>query len=514
MPRHTLLLLAALTAASVVLYATRLGHAPAYVMHDESQFALQAESIASSGRDLSGHLLPIFFTEPEFPAGRDPVVIYITAAALTWLPFSEASVRLPTALLSVLNVALMFLLARRLFGRDSMALVAAGFLALTPAHFIRGRLLLSPQYSIPFVLAWLLCMAAYAERPRERQLAAAAAWLGLCTYSYLASMMMMPVYLLLTMWVARRTFGIRGAVVTMVAFALPMVPMAVWYATHPERYGQIVDAYRLYGSSTDVPAVSSLSTALATRLGLYWSFFNPDFLFLSGDSSLINSTRLVGFFPLSFAVLMPLGVLRLVRAGGSMAVLVLAGLATAPLAAVVTGAIEMNRILLAVPFGVLTAVHGVDWLIAAHSRVWRAVAVVLIAAVPLQFAGFYQDYMGRYRVEASRWFGGNTREVLIAAVDRLAADPQRRLYVSRAIPFTERYWRFYALTKQRPDLIDRAIYYGPDGPSEAGPASDLVCAAAAAECRALTDGTEWDLVRSVAELDGTPSFVLLEKHRP
>ena len=205
MSRHTLLLVVAITTASALLYATRLGYAPAYLMHDESKFALQAISIASSARDLTGRLLPIFFTEPEFPAGRDPAVIYLTAAALTWLPVSEANVRLPIALVGVLNIVLMFLLARHLFGSLRMALVAAGFLALTPVHFIRSRLVLSPQTSIPIILAWLLCVAAFSERPTRRRLATACAWLGLGAYTYLACVVMMPVYLAATAWLGSWT---------------------------------------------------------------------------------------------------------------------------------------------------------------------------------------------------------------------------------------------------------------------------------------------------------------------
>ena len=518
MSRRTLLLLAALTIASAVVYVTRLGYAPAYVMHDETQFALQAESIAASGRDLSGRFLPLFFAEPEFPAGRDPVIIYLTAAALAWLPFSEASVRTPTALLGVLNIALMFLLARRLFGSDSMALVAAGLLAMTPAHFIRSRLLLSPQSSIPFVLAWLLCVAAFSERPTTRRLAMAGGWLGLGAYTYLACMVMMPLYLAMTILLGHRLLGRRGAVVAGAAFVIPLIPMVLWYATHPERWGQVIDAYQLYsgrGAGAAAPIAGAVSSAMRTTVGLIWSFFSPAFLFLSGDSSLINSTRLVGFFPLSFAVFMPLGVLRLAKNGGAMGWVILAGLATAPLAAIVSGAIEMNRILFVIPFGVLTATYGVDWLIGARAHIWRAVALVLVAAVPVQFGGFYWDYMGRYRVEASQWFGGNTRDVFITAIERAGLDSQHRVYVSHAIPFADRYWRFYALERGRRDLIDRMVRYDTASPANALLGSDLVCSLATTECQALLRGdTAWSLVRQITELDGTPSFALFEKRRP
>jgi len=512
MHRPTLLLVALVTTMATLLYATRLGDAPAYLMHDESKFALQAISIASSGRDLTGRLLPVFFTEPEFPAGRDPAVIYLTAAALTWLPVSEANVRLPIALVGVLNIVLVFVLARRLFGRDWMALVAAAFMAFTPAHFIRSRLILSPQTSIPIILAWLLCVAAFSDRPTARRLATAAAWLGLGAYTYLACVVMMPLYWLLTAWLGYRALGRRAVLVAAIAFAVPLVPMLIWYLTHPERLSQVVGAYQLGNDlSVSRTAMETGTVAVRKAIGLYWSFFTPEFLFVSGDSSLINSTRMAGIFPLSFACLVPLGVWQLVKTRRDLHVVILAGLTTAPVAAVASGAIEMNRILFVIPFGVLVAVYGVEWLVVARGWVWRIVAAVLVAAVPLQFSGFYQDYMSRYRIQSGVTFGGNTRELFVAAIARSGADQDQRVYVSRAIPYADRYWRFYALAHGRPDVIDRLQWYGPTPPAQVPPGTLLACALVAPECAGLLPGGQgWLPVQVVSELDGTPSFALFE----
>lgn len=513
MPRRTLLLVAAVSVATAVLYGPRLGQAPPYLMHDEMQFALQAQSIASSGRDLSGRLLPVFFTEPEFPAGRDPAIIYVTAALLTAVPLSEASARLPTALISVISVVVVFLIARRLFGSDWLALVSAVFLALTPAHFIRGRLVLSPQYAIPVVLAWLFVLVLFSERATVRRLCAAAAWLGLGAYTYLASVVMMPVYLAMTLWWGERTLGRRAAVIAGIAFQLPLIPMGAWYLTHPERTGQIVDAYRLAGEAGGGGlAGASILAAIREQVGLFWSFFSPAFLFVSGDSSLVNSTRQVGFFPLSFVVFLPVGVYRLARTREPIARIILVGLATAPLAAMLTGALEMNRLLLAIPFGVLAASYGMVALVTARSAVWRSIAVLLIVSVPIQFAGFYADYFGRYRVASGVWFGGNTRDVFNAAIARAGADPDVQVLASDSIPFAERYWSFYAQASRRPDLVGRMARYSPGQAGAAVAGTLLACPVAAAECQGLMDDrSAWRQVSVANELDGSPSFVLLER---
>jgi len=505
-------LLAALVAP---LYVTRLGFSPAYLMHDESQFALQAQAIAATGRDLSGRRLPVYFTEPEFPAGRDPIIIYATAVVLKALPLSESSARLATALTGVLNVVLMFLVGRRVFKSDLIGLVAAILMALTPAHFIRSRLVLSPLYSIPFMLAWLWWLARFVDRPDRRTLGVAAAWLGLGVYTYLACMVMMPVYLLLTAWVAMRQHapGWRPALV--LGFLVPLVPMAAWYATHPERYAQIVEAYKLYAADV-TPLEGAVRVAaydsVRMRLNLLWLFFSPDFLFISGDTSLINSTRQIGLFPLAFAVLIPVGLYQLARRGGDIGKVILAGFVTAPLASVVSGAIEMNRIMFTIPFGVLAAAFGARALLDARQRWWRWAAIAMLVTVPLQFAGFYRDYMGRYREESSFWFGGNLRAALTEVI-RLEGEGTRPVYISRTIPFANRYWRFYTLAEHRGDLTPQAVFYEPQTLDAATvpPGTHLVCALRGGGCEPQASSGMWTRVSTAVEPDGTESFAVFER---
>src|SRR4026209_1203224 len=198
------LIAAAIVLGGTLLYTRALGDAPPYLIHDEAQGALQAHAIATTGHDLSGRLLPLYFTEPEFPPGRDPAMIYVTALGLTVLPFTEAGARTPTAMVAVLDLVLLCSAARAIFQSNGAALLAPAMLALLPVHFIRGRLLLSPLYSIPFVLGWLWALAKFTEHPTARRFVAACAGLALGIYSYLAAVVMMPLYLVMTVAVAAR----------------------------------------------------------------------------------------------------------------------------------------------------------------------------------------------------------------------------------------------------------------------------------------------------------------------
>lgn len=494
----TVLSIVLLAAAGSLLYATRLGDVPVYVMHDEAQGALQAHSIATTGRDLSGRWLPLYFTEPEFPPGRDPALIYVTALGLKVLPFDEAGVRTPTALIAVLNVVLTFLVARRLFASNAIGLVAAGMLLLTPIHFIRGRLLLSPLYSIPFILAWLVSLARFDEERTPKRLVQAAIWLGLGAYSYLAAVVMMPIYLMVTLAIGYRRLGLPAVVKAAAAFAATLVPMVLWYVTHPERNAQIVRAYQLDANA---------ESPLARWLGLYWSFFDPSFLFVSGDSSLINSTREAGFFPLAFAVLLPLGLYEAVRLRRPLALTIATGFVTAPLVSIISGAIEMNRVMFAIPFGVLLAAYGVSVLLRARPIAVRALAVILLLTIPLQFSGLYTGYFGGYRLTAAPWFAGHSREALRALMAHAASRPGQ-IYISHEIDWVHRTWRFYAIADGRMDLLGRTSYYVDAPAGDAAPGASLICPASSLRCQALKQHG-WTEVATVASLDGSRAFTLL-----
>jgi 4-amino-4-deoxy-L-arabinose transferase-like glycosyltransferase len=504
----------ALAVAIAAFYTTRLSYAPIYLIHDEVKFSLQAESIAESGRDLNGRRLPLYFAEPEFKAGRDPVMIYATALALKALRLSQFAVRLPTALVGVLNCVLMFIVARSLLKDDRLGLIAAAFLALTPGHFIHSRMALSILYPLPFILAWLWCLNRFLETGSRRSLIGAGGWLGLSIYSYLGSVVMAPIYLVFTIGAVIYQHGWRDwrrATPALIGFGVALLPALAWQLAYPDRITELLSGYRIPGSGDTLG--KSLGTMLSThglkmRIDLFWRFFSPSFLFISGDSSAINSTRAIGFFPIVFAVLLPVGLFQIARGRGwPVSLAVLGGFLTSPLAGVISGELEANRVLYVLPFGALVATYGVQRLLETRTTLVKWATAALLVAVPIQFATFYSDYMGAYRTRTSYWFGGNLPGALADVIER--SPPA--IYLSREIPYIDAYWRFSAIAKGRPDLVDRVTYVGDDAVSDAPAGTWLVCAAAPISCRAARSSPAWAVVRSFDEPSGQRSFEVLER---
>ena len=147
-------------------------------------------------------------------------------------------------------------------------------------------------------------------------------------------------------------------------------------------------------------------------------------MFVTGDASLINSTHEAGFFPMVFAILLPIGLYGVVRSRQPVPLAMAIGFLSAPLVSMISGAIEMNRVMFAIPFGVLVAAYGVHVMLRARPVAIRAAAVLLLLAIGWQFAGFYSGYFGGYGRSAAPWLAGNVREALRALMAQ--ADTNRR----------------------------------------------------------------------------------------
>jgi hypothetical protein len=133
---------------------------------------------------------------------RDALWIYLAAGVLSVAPFSETVVRLPSACAGVLNVVLIFLAARELFGRTRPAAIAAGLLAIMPAHFMQSRTATSQIGTVTCTLRGCCSSPATSMRPPSRS-SASTCCLALAFYVYAAAFVIMPIYFLVTLVVIR-----------------------------------------------------------------------------------------------------------------------------------------------------------------------------------------------------------------------------------------------------------------------------------------------------------------------
>ena len=577
------LLVGAIAVASALLYAHRLDFAPPDIQIDEAIISINAHQIATTGHDLRGERWPLYAQTAEH-SWYQPLVIYLTAAALTVMPLSEWSIRVPAVGMAVLAIVLMFLVGSRATRRPTYGVLAAGMLALTPSLFIHGRYAMDYHYPLVFILGWLYCLLRYDDARRLAWIAAATAILGVGFYCYISSIVMMPIYLMLTlMWLFTRREPPRAFAVAIGAMLPLLLPFLVWLAQHPQAYSATVDKYGLY-DSRDLNPVQGLRSAfgflsVGQRLSQYWNYYDPSLLFFGSGIKVQFSTSGVGVFLLPMAALILAGIYAaLKRRAEPFYLVILLGFVTAPIAASIpTEENAIFRALGLLPFGVLLALAGIErlwdfaaprslmfgvrvtgaaaalmaagygsWTLVrgqhlgsstlpllvtgvmlvaatlAQNRAWttRVVVAGLIALMPLQFAGFWNDYFTSYRERVSFWLGGNIGGALEEVIDR--ADASRSpVYFAQLKSaggnldwrngFMDAYWRFYALKHHRADLIDRVVPVDEGGLAGAPAGTLIVSNTENPETNALVSAGILKKVADIDELDGRPFFVVLQR---
>jgi 4-amino-4-deoxy-L-arabinose transferase-like glycosyltransferase len=520
MPPRSAAALGLLIASVVALYSIGLDQVPPYLHDAEVQFALHARAIASTAHDTNGRFLPVYFQMPAIGENVwfHPVIVYMTAAVLTLVPLSEASVRFATVLVAVLNIGLLYLVVRRMRRRADVALLAAFMLALTPAHFIHARLAMDYLHPVPFILGWLLCVLRFEAERRMTDLYLAAVILGLGVYSYIASVALMPLYLVMTLiyaWHADVPW--RRLLTVAAAFGAVLLPAMAWLATHPTVASDTFSRY-----STGSSFLGSIASRLADGmrwarvqewLAVYWDFFDPAYLFFAGGANYMNSTRTAGVFLIPFAVLLVVGLHdAAVKRRTAFSTLLVAGLLTAPLPATAVGErYAIDRHLGTLPFAVLLAVCGWTALYTSRRLVVRLAALTLLLLMPLQFASFYRDYLGDYRVRAAGAFEFNIRGAAEALIAHAPAHP--RFFLSRKIPYARHYWRFYTAKAgvewfdEQTSVIDADTFdvaHAPQGSLFMAHVDDLTLAE-------LARRGALRLVRRVPELEREPLFVVYQR---
>jgi 4-amino-4-deoxy-L-arabinose transferase-like glycosyltransferase len=476
------ILLALLTAA---LYTWRLGDAPVYMGVDEMVFAVNGHAIATTGRDYyAGRFLPLFteynlpYVSPQGKRGARvgwvaPLISYAIALSVKVLPFSEATIRLPTAIVGIVDVVLIFLIGRCLFRNEWLAMLAGVLLALTPSHFIHARFAMDYLYPVPFMLGWLLLLLRYLEERRDRHVVLATFCLGAGFYSYIAGALVMSLYLLITFLALWRAHHPRRAYVLAAAgFAIAALPLVMWAIGHPGMIGEILHKYEIGGDAEAGPFAGVRALLDPARIGeqlvRYFGFFNPRLLFFEGPMEPMYSTRKAGVFLLPIAIALAAGIYAsLRRPEGVTSMILLLGFVTAPLAATFVNVNDaIYRALEILPFAVLLSCAGVRELWVARARAPRRILLVaggvavvvvglaygaavyrtqtripgaamptvalgaviicvalfadrfragqlvvalLLAIVPLQFAYFGYDYFTDYRRRSASVFASNVR---------------------------------------------------------------------------------------------------------
>jgi len=515
-----------LLAIVVVVYGTALDRVPPHLAHDEVVIEVNARNVAKNGLGLEAKRFPAVFGDSALGMpGGESLTTYWTAFVIKTLWEDEFAIRRASVLVGLLNVALMFLVARRYFDNLAAGAFAAVLLAMTPVHFFYSRVGVEVVYLLPFFLGWFLLFTRdehFVEDGPLWPIAVATFLLALSLYAYKNAIILAPTYLCVTIalvaWQARAS-GVpsrRIWVMTAAAvggFVLAAAPFAIDVISHSDRVARLSNAYgvgdpklSLFQNVRDFVRYQNLGA----RLGIYFDSFNPTHLFFFGAGGWTDSTRQAGLFLVGAAV--PIGVGLYASLGPARSfsrLVVVAGFLLAPISNAVLNEVTLRRMIPMAVFGVLLATEG--WrFISARWRQGQLIAVTLVIVTLVHFRLYYRDYLVEYPLNSYRAWELNLGE----ALQRLAERHEQRGQNERPVIFVRNqfvndYARLYL---PESDLIQQAEHRKPSqGLPETTDGARLVLRQLLLDEQVSDACPSWQVSAIVREPHGAPSFVICER---
>jgi 4-amino-4-deoxy-L-arabinose transferase-like glycosyltransferase len=381
--RSTVAAAVLVTAVAAALYLPSISDPNTYLVSDELFAALTAHSIATTGQDLRGNVLPLLFRMgPPFVKAFwfAPIPIYAEAAILKVLPPSEAAAQLPTAIFAIIELVLVYVAGRQLLRKEWPALGAAALVALAPAHYMYGRMAFTYLAHLPFVMGWLVCLLAYLNGSRRVWLFVGGLILGIGIHTYSAAYVLLPIYAVLGCGViCARPHRTRGVLTFAAGFAAPALLGAIVLLWRTTGAWDLIRHYQFsegaFETSLDPSSSGTVLSRLVEHARVYASFMTPRFWFV-GPQTHTQVTR-----PLLFAVsgLLMAAAVRAVTRPTAAILLLTGGFVCAALpASLVPQPDAIHRVLAIVPFGALLAMMGLDQVFTAETARARAIAFIAI----------------------------------------------------------------------------------------------------------------------------------------
>jgi 4-amino-4-deoxy-L-arabinose transferase-like glycosyltransferase len=288
-----------------------VGENPVSMYWDEGAIAYDAYSLAQTGQDMHGQPWhqAIFLSYGDYKA---PLYLWLAGISVKIFGPTVASVRLVNVIAGTLLILLVFLLGKKLMGKE-VGLLAAIVLAVSPWGIQFSRAAFEANLAVLFLTAAVYVAILAKEKPWFNILSVC---LGvLATYGYFSVRWVFPAIFLLVFilnkeWRKKtRIAWFMGAIILYILLLMPLLQSPLYAASNQFRLStrsilNTTDHVTESSFNRDLQNNSWVSRLIYHRY-LLWSkravanmltHFDLRYLFLYGDSNLRHSTGNVGLF--------------------------------------------------------------------------------------------------------------------------------------------------------------------------------------------------------------------------
>lgn len=430
----TYLFLFAIILVAAFLRFWQLGSVPVGITHDELGYVYNSYSIAETGKNVFGEPLPFltWLNVGGFPFL--PVPIYISVPFFWLFGLSAFVGRLPSALLGILDVFLLYILVKQIFNKTSLALLSALFLAISPWHLHLSRSAYDPNFALFFYLLGVVLFIYEVKRKKFPIFSSAAMFLAV--FSYRGMNPIFPVLVVVLAWygIAMLKMSRKQAVAFFIGVSLVALSIVSVILINGKAYtaeARIWDDPKMQ-ENIDTQIREAQGPLFIRRLFLnkpmyvvnklrenYVKAYSPEFLYLYTEPNKIYSIWSRGriyFLDIAFVIL---GVAYLYKLNKHKASFILLLLLIGGLPGMIGGSpYSARNFFLSAIFPIFSA-GGVLFLLqnAVVKRLKIILIVVLLTSYMYVVGGYLFDYYGRYALYGGEAWAKSLKDVSLLATD-------------------------------------------------------------------------------------------------
>ncbi len=430
-----LLILIVVLGASLRFY--HITSVPVAMTGDETAFGYNAFAIEKTLRDEHGQFLPLVFK--SFGDYKVPLFVYFLAPLVKIFGLSEMVVRAPIALFGTLLVVLVFLIAKKLFKSDLVALLSALLLAISPWAINFSRAGWEAMMAV-----FLFTLAVYLFLLSLEKIA----WLSgsilffmLSFYTYHAEKVSVPLLILAAYVLFRKKIklSIKGhsiAIIVLCLTALPAIIGITNVSGTSRARGSLITDY-LYYSTKDVDYAATQNLVkdpsgplkvifLHSRLALsftdiaskFFAYLSPAELFVNGDPVGRHGAVDIGIlYTTDFLILLVSIYFYIRRQKKDTDLFLIIWLFLGLLPAMITkDRIHGIRSLLAIPPLFIFEAWGLSQFLQVIKKRSKAIllitVLVMVTTIGINFARFIQSYFIYTPIERAGWWQYGYKQVV------------------------------------------------------------------------------------------------------
>lgn len=458
----------AILVLAAILRLYKLGDIPYSLDWDENSNAYNAYSILKTGRDEYGDFLPI--TNRSFDDYKPPMYMYLNIPTVAIFGLTPLAARLPSAVFGLLTVPLIYLLAKKLFENNKIALLSMLFLAISPWHIQFSRVGFEATVGLFFATAAAVSFLYGLQN--KKWLIASAICVGLSTYTYHTQRIFVPLLFICAFLIYRKEILnvpkkllLSCAIVT-VLISLPLVilipPKVILQrfevTTGRPKLEDIEKSIKfiLQDREVEFPLANIIHNRRfvigQTYFGNYLSHFDFNFLFTKGDDNFRHHIQDIGMLYLFELPLFVLGIYYLTKNRTKGALFVLSWLLIAPIAA--TPAVpnpHANRSLPMIIALELISAYAIFQIASKRLPYKKYFLAISAAIISISAVVYIHNYFIHYPVEKASFWQYGYKEAVIES--QKYKDQFQKIVVDKSIEQAYVFWLFN--TKYDPEKYQR-----------------------------------------------------------